>query len=263
MKAGVIRMDEMSMFLREIDRRRREYAGSADNPEKETEYECRQCRDTGFITRMDENGREIACRCKCYEIRRSKERMRKSGISVEFQKKTFDSFATKGNAQLANAKEKAVRYVECFANKEHDRHNSIMFTGQAGSGKTHLGMAICMSLINSGVAVIYMPYRDAVTRIKQNILDEAAYDRELNKYTSAWVLYIDDLLKGRLTDTDVNIMYEITNYRYMNNMPVIISTEKSTDELLMFDEAIGSRLIEMCRRNIIQLHGKELNYRLS
>ena len=49
--------------------------------------------------------------------------MRKSGISVEFQKKTFDSFATKGNAQLANAKEKAVRYVECFANKEHDRHN--------------------------------------------------------------------------------------------------------------------------------------------
>ena len=62
---------------------RREYAGSADNPEKETEYECRQCRDTGFITRMDENGREIACRCKCYEIRRSKERMRKSGISVE------------------------------------------------------------------------------------------------------------------------------------------------------------------------------------
>ena len=83
MKAGVSQMDEMSTFLREIDRRRREYAGSADNPE--TEYECRQCRDTGFITRMDENGREIACRCKCYEIRRSKERMRKSGISVEFQ----------------------------------------------------------------------------------------------------------------------------------------------------------------------------------
>ena len=58
-------------------------------------------------------------------------------------------------------------------------------------------------------------------------------------------------------------MYEIVNYRYMNNMPIIISTEKSLNDLLIFDEAIGSRLIEMCRRNIIQLQGKELNYRLS
>lgn len=107
-----------------------------------------------------------------------------------------------------------------------------------------------------------MAYRNAVTRIKQNIMDEEVYNRELNQYTSAQVLYIDDLLKGRLTETDINIMYEIVNYRYMNNMPVIISTEKSTDDLLAFDEAIGSRLIEMCRGNIIQLQGRELNYRL-
>ena len=76
------------------------------------------------------------------------------------------------------------------------------------------------------------------------------------------VLYIDDMLKGRLTETDVNVMYEIVNYRYMNNLPLIISTEKNLDELLVFDEATGSRIIEMCIGNIIYLEGKELNYRL-
>ena len=61
-----------------------------------------------------------------------------------------------------------------------------------------------------------------------------------------------------LRDTEYNKWYED-----QNNMPIIISTEKGPNDLLVFDEAIGSRLIEMCRGNIIQLQGKELNYRLS
>ena len=137
-----------------------------------------------------------------------------------------------------------------------------MFTGQVGAGKTHLGTAICGALMKKGVAVIYMAYRNAVTKIKQNIIDESVYNRELNQYTLARVLYIDDLLKGRLTDADINIMYEIVNYRYMNNLPIIVSTEKFLDDLIAFDEAIGSRIIEMCRGNIVQLQGRELNYRL-
>lgn len=255
-------MAEMDELLRRIDRIRRGNPYRPD-PKPEPEYECQKCKDTGFVYRTDENGYEIACRCECYEIRQSRGMMKRSGISAEFQKKTFDNFTTKGNAQLTNAKDKAMQYVEHFGQTEHDRYNSIMFSGQVGAGKTHLGTAICGALMKNGVAVIYMAYRNAVTKIKQNIIDEAVYNRELNQYTSARVLYIDDLLKGRLTDTDINIMYEIVNYRYMNNMPIIISTEKTPNELLAFDEAIGSRLIEMCRGNIIQLHGKELNYRLS
>ena len=73
---------------------------------------------------------------------------------------------------------------------------------------------------------------------------------------------IDDFLKGKLSESDVNIMYEIINYRYMNRLPIIISTEKSLDELLDFDEAVGSRIIEMCRYNIVKFSGRELNYRI-
>lgn len=60
-----------------------------------------------------------------------------------------------------------------------------------------------------------------------------------------------------------NTFMRYVNYRYMNNLPMIISTEKSIEGLLEFDEAIGSRVIEMCRGNIVQLRGKELNYRLT
>lgn len=245
-----------------IERIRREHPPSA-NPPPPVQYECPKCKDSGFIYKTDENGYEVACRCDCYAIKQARAMMKRSGISAEFQKKTFDNFITKNNPQLTNAKTKAMQYVEHFGQTEHDRYNSIMFCGQVGAGKTHLGTAICGELMNSGVAVIYMAYRNAVTKLKQNIIDEEGYNKELNQYTSARVLYIDDLLKGRLTETDINIMYEIVNCRYMNNMPIIISTEKSPYDLLKFDEAIGSRLWEMCKGNIVQLRGRELNYRLS
>lgn len=70
------------------------------------------------------------------------------------------------------------------------------------------------------------------------------------------MLYIDDLLKGKITESDVNILYEIVNYRYMNKLPLIISTEKSVSALLDFDEAIASRMLEMCRGNIVKLQGR-------
>ena len=44
---------------------------------------------------------------------------------------------------------------------------------------------------------------------------------------------------------------------------MIISTEKSIKEILMFDEAVGSRIVEMAQNNIITFpRGIENNYRL-
>lgn len=248
-------MDDWSKVLERIRARR-----SATGP---PQYDCPKCKDTGFCLKWSEDGYETAVPCECYALRQAKDFMAQSGISQDLQTKSFDNFYPRDNWQLVNAKEKAMRYAKTFADMEHDRHNSIMFCGQSGSGKTHLGTAICKVLMDGGVAVTYMAYRNAVTKIKQTVTDEEAYGRELERYTLARVLYIDDLLKGRLSGADLNIMYEIVNYRYMNNKPVIISTEMPYAALLDFDEAIGSRLIEMCKGNIVQLQGKELNYRIT
>lgn len=233
------------------------------NPAPAKKYKCLRCRDKGFLSRIDGDGYEIFYQCECSVASRARDMIKRSGISPELQQKTFGNFNTKGNEQLSNAKAKAAKYAEDFIRIEHDRRNSMLLCGQVGAGKTHLGMAVCGSLMDSGVAVIYMAYRNAVTKIKQSVIDEEAYSREMSQYMSARVLYVDDLLKGKLTEADINIMYEIVNYRYMNNMPMVISTEKTPNDILAFDEATGSRIIEMCRGNIVQFRGKELNYRLS
>lgn len=230
---------------------------SDSTPDKK-KYECPKCEDRGWVEIIQE-GHIFIKHCDMCAARRL---MMRSGISQRFQTKCFTNFDTRNNSQLMNAKNKAVEYCQSFLNIEHTRNNSIMFCGQVGVGKTHLGTAICSYLMGQNIATVYMAYRNTVTKIKQIMTDEVSYDREMGRYAQSRVLYIDDLLKGKITESDVNIMYEIVNYRYMNSLPVIISTEKTLTELLEFDEAIGSRLIEMCRGNIIQLQGKELNYRL-
>jgi DNA replication protein DnaC len=61
----------------------------------------------------------------------------------------------------------------------------------------------------------------------------------------------------------LNIIFEILNYRYLNHLPIIVSTEFTVKILLEMDEAIGSRIYETCKNYIVEIDkGAENNYRL-
>lgn len=227
-----------------------------------SDYQCEKCHDTGYVLEV-RDGYDVAVECVCYEKLMARRRLERSRISDELLKKGFKDFDDRGMDVLKNAREKALDYYRNFLANEKERHNSILFCGQVGSGKTHLGMAVCNNLMNiCGVGVIYMTYRDAMREIKQTVTDRVNYYAALDPYCNARLLYIDDLLKGRPTEAEMNILYELVNYRYMHNKPMVISTERFPEELVNFDEAIGSRILEMCRGYSIVLKGQELNYRL-
>ena len=225
-------------------------------------YECPECKDTGYIFGKDEKGYSYAKPCKCRALKEAKARLERSGLAKEFMTKSFDNYRTCDVPQLVDAKETVMQYTRDFESRRESDANSLMLCGQVGAGKTHLGTACSRKLIEEGIPVIYMGYREEMTALKAKVTDELAYSSEINRYKKAQVLFIDDFLKGKITEADVNIVYEIVNYRYNNKLPIIISTEKTLDDLINFDEAIGSRLIEMCSGHIIVFSGKKLNYRL-
>lgn len=225
--------------------------------ETEKSYKCTKCRDMTFILVENE-----ALPCECRALREAEDILKKSGIGREFRNKRFDNFDFSRSMATMKSYKEAMDYENEFLDIENSRCNSIMFLGQAGSGKTHLSMAICNELMDRGISVVYMGYRDVITGIKQNMMDSVYYNKMMNRYKSARVLFIDDLFKGKITDSDVNIMFELINHRYFNNLPVIISSELSVSRLLDVDEALGSRLVEMTKGRVVETRGKELNYRI-
>lgn len=231
-------------------------------PAVEPEYECAECKDTEYIIYTKE-GHEYAKPCKCKEFKAARRRLIKSGISEDDLNKGFNDFLTLNEKGLENAKQKSINYYSDFEKIRNSRINSILLSGASGRGKTTLGLALANNLMRKkNTSVLYMAYREEVTALKQLIIDESQYNARMEKLKNASVLFIDDLLKGRVTESDLNIVYEIINHRYLAKLPMIISTEKTLDELMEFDEAIGGRIVEMSKGYIVTFDSSIPNYRL-
>lgn len=222
---------------------------------------CSKCRGVGFIVKRDEKYQDIITPCSCSVKDNVKSKWKRAGLNVDNSNLSFKNYKV-FNDLTRYCRNRALVYVKGFKEIRNKRQNSIAFLGQVGSGKTHLSIAIAMNLMESGVRAYYMPYRDAITKIKQNMMDDEVYKKSMDKYKTSEILIIDDLFKGKVTESDINIVFEIINYRYLNNLPLVISSEYTMEKLLDLDEAVGSRIFEMCRGNVVEIHGKENNYRL-
>jgi DNA replication protein DnaC len=224
-------------------------------PEPQVLAECKICNDEEFIYDQKSN---TAVFCECSRAKQYKRLYKASGIAKVFEDKSFDNFIPKTEV-LSVAKNSAEKYAKDFSGE------SIIICGAVGSGKTHLAIAISNVLLKSNIGVLYMQYRDALTALKQNMLKETddgknVYQVEMQKYKTAPVLFVDDLFKGKITESDINIVYEIVNYRYLNSLPLVVTTEYDLGALVKIDEAVNTRLIEMATGNLVKIDAE--NYRI-
>ena len=145
----------------------------------------------------------LAVACECRKIEKLKSEWKYSGINVEQSKLTFSSFEV-WNEASSRIKDTAAAYCTDFDEIRNNRRNSILLCGQVGSGKTHCSIAVALNFLKQRIKVVYMPYRDVITKIKQNMIDEEYYTRTISKYQLCEVLLIDDLFKGKVNETDVS-----------------------------------------------------------
>lgn len=241
---------------------------------KEIEYKCSVCRDSEWI--QTETGYK---KCDCVEIERNKRLWENFGLSPEEAKsiKVYEPY----DKTTKEAKEKALSYIRGFDSNKSSRENSFGLFGQPGAGKSHIVIAIGAALISrkvSPVPVVYMPYLETMQELKANAMDDEYYNILRNRYCRAKLLIIDDLFKDKvkngkliadkygniatLNEADLKHIYPILNYRYLNYLPTLISTECTPKMLVELDEALAGRIIESCGENITVFNDAKYNYRL-
>lgn len=228
-------------------------------------YNCDVCHNKGMVMRAVEyNGRwTIVSRdCKCMMVRRCIKRMKKSGLKDIIHDYTFDKYEATDEWQK-KIKAAAMEYAE-------NPDGWFFIGGQSGAGKTHICTAICREFLLGGKEVIYMLWRDDSGKIKSVANDAEKREELLDRFKKAEVLYIDDLFKAgrgpdgakqRPTGADVNVAYEILNFRYNEKMPTIVSSECTTDDILDIDEATGGRIFERAKAFDL-MPDRSRNYRL-
>ncbi len=195
-----------------------------------------------------------------------------SNLTDDFRQLTFDNFSIAGRPKAVAGAYRMVRYyTNDFGHIRSLRKNSIALLGQPGSGKTHLLVAVSNALMALGVGVLYFPWVEGSNELRDAVKDGASetLKSRINAMKTSDVLYIDDLFKGRKSPTDYQLefLFDTVNERYLNHRPILLSSEKSIDQICEIDEGIGSRIYEMCRDyvGVMQLYPGEqgtLNYRL-
>jgi DNA replication protein DnaC len=179
----------------------------------------------------------------------------KSGLRECIDKMTFKSFVAKEDWQKMML-DKCRRFIGSGA-------KGLIITGQPGCGKTHLGTAVCGHFIKSGRSTRYTTYQQLMTAFKAAVNDDEAYQEVLNEYGRCAVLYIDDFMKFKPSESDVKHTFELINMRLIRQDITIITSERSLSEIMGIDEALGSRIKQMCGEFTINIAKKDgRNYRL-
>ena len=220
-------------------------------------YNCDMCKNKGHSWVVVDN--EILSReCeKCSLIRKSLNNLRKSGLN----NLTFKNYIPKENWQR-----QLISLAQDYVKNTKDEW--FFIGGQSGSGKTHICTATLRSLImRYNIHAELFKWVEQGRTLKRLVNDETEYSKMIDKYKTAKALYIDDLFKVKKgehpTNADVNLAFELIDYRYCNHLLTIISSEFSINDIIGIDESVGGRIKQSAENYVVYFKSDEnKNYRL-
>lgn len=233
------------------------------------QYKCPECQDTGWIRCELPNGYSGVKECTCQKARRAESLMKKSGLGNAIQECTFDAFQADTAIQQA-MKTTAENYLGTILGMDRDtpRKPWLYIGGNPGTGKTHICTAICGELLRCNREVVYMQWSREARRLKA-LVNEPDFDRDIERFTDCEILYVDDLFKQTyrggliLTEADIKLAFSVLNARYTQDLPTMITSEWTLEQLLEQDEGVFSRVYERCKEFTLTIpRDTKYNYRL-
>ena len=159
------------------------------------------------------------------------------------RKHTFENDRGENPEQTAKAR----RFVEHWQ-EFRERSLGLLFWGGVGSGKTFLAGCIANALLDKGVTVLMTNF----IRLLNRLMDLHAGDRnavvdDFNRYE---LLILDDFGTERGSEFAQEQMFHIVDSRYRSQLPMIVTTNLTLDELKEPQDLgrarICDRLLERC-----------------
>lgn len=165
----------------------------------------------------------------------------------KFCRMTFDSFEKQHQGKAFEA---AKEYAKGF---DATTKNGLFFYGKAGAGKTHLAVSIARHIVEQQqIAVKFARVIDLLMDIRRTYNADEYFRTEnemelLRKYSTVPLLILDDLGTEKVTEWARQILYQIIDSRWIDDKPIIITSNLTLRELAeRFDDRISSRIGGSC-----------------
>jgi len=190
-------------------------------------------------------GRLEPCVCRSADIAEgTRKRLFELSRLEQLSHLTFENFKSQGNKnakfmtpQDVHNLETAKSIAEDFA---HAPQGWLLLDGGYGCGKTHLAAAIANYAASVGTPTLFITVPDLLDTLRFAFNDpEITYEARWEEVRNADLIILDDFGTQNAKSWAQEKLFQIMNYRYINQLPTVITTNLTLDEI---ESRIRSRL---------------------
>ena len=178
-------------------------------------------------------------------------RKRESNLTAKkYQLATFSNYVeTEQNKSLLKMLQ------DYFDNSYKNVHfgYGMYIWGAPGTGKTHALYTLANELVrDEHHEIYYTSFVELFDLLRKNFTDINTQEALKDKFKKVEILFLDDIGAEHIkkdSEWYQGIIYEIINYRYEHENPVICSSNSSRANLVKeqnYEERVVQRLMEMC-----------------
>lgn len=154
---------------------------------------------------------------------------------------TFDNFNSRGRVGLwpmqAASLERAYNQAQQYASS---LKGWLLLQGGYGCGKTHLAAAIANFTVSLGVPTLFITVPDLLDSLRFAYNStETTFEERFDDIRQAGLLILDDFGTQNATEWAQEKLFQIINFRYINQLPLVITTNMAERDI---EERISSRL---------------------
>lgn len=204
---------------------------------------CPQC----AADEAQQQARQRAEREQAAVLERLEGAIRRAAVPPRFVGRTFDGFVADTEPRQ-RALAVARGYADTFGERAHKGHG-LVFSGQPGTGKSHLAAAILQSIMPQRVG-LYVTCMGLI-RMVRNTWRRTSEQSEadvLEMLSSVPLLVVDEVGVQYGTDGEQTVLFEVLDQRYQDLMPTILITNQDKDGFKGYvGERVFDRLTETSR----------------
>lgn len=200
---------------------------------------CPHCHGIGYLREDVQVGHPDFGRLEICVCRRSKVtdavRQRLFAISHldELKELTFEAFKPRGRKGVGEMQAHSIEMAYNQAwHYSQNLNGWMLLQGGYGSGKTHLAAAIANFAVGMGVPTLFLTVPDLLDALRVSYNSEdTTFEERFDQIRNARLLVLDDFGTQNATGWAQEKLFQIVNYRYINKLSTVVTTNLSLDEI--------------------------------
>ena len=211
---------------------------------------CPHCGGAGYVrydvpVDHEKFGKVETCVCRAKDVAEAaRARLFAMSNLNRLSHLTFENFSQGGNpkAKFISGQERENLRSTFDAGEEFARNPQgwLLLEGGYGCGKTHLAAAIANFAVNNGVPTLFITVPDLLDSLRFAYDDpETTFEQRFDDIRNSGLLILDDFGTQNATPWAQEKLFQIINFRYINKLPTVITTNLMLDEI---EARIRSRL---------------------